>query len=86
MTCESIHVMQKKSLTQLESTPFLPAFLTVVEVADILRCSTRHVHNLINRGLIPVTRLGRRVVVERAKLLRAVESLTTENPLMEDAR
>jgi excisionase family DNA binding protein len=47
--------------------------LTVPEVADELRCSKAHVHNLINgkvRGAqpLPALRLGRRRVVRRAGL------------------
>jgi excisionase family DNA binding protein len=47
--------------------------LTVPEVADQLRCSKAHVHNLINgkvRGArpLPALRLGRRRVVRRAGL------------------
>jgi excisionase family DNA binding protein len=47
--------------------------LTVPEVADELRCSKAHVHNLINgkvRGArpLPALRLGRRRLVRRAGL------------------
>ena len=47
--------------------------LTVPEVADELRCSKAHVHNLINGKVhgarpLPALRLGRRRVVRRAGL------------------
>jgi len=47
--------------------------LTVTEVADELRCSKAHVHNLINGKVrdarpLPALRLGRRRVVRRAGL------------------
>jgi excisionase family DNA binding protein len=47
--------------------------LTVPEVADELRCSKAHVHNLINGKFhgarpLPALRLGRRRVVRRAGL------------------
>ena len=47
--------------------------LTVPEVADALRCSKAHVHNLINGKVqgarpLPSLRLGRRRLVRRAGL------------------
>ena len=53
--------------------------LTVPEVADELRCSKAHVHNLINgrvRGArpLPALRLGRRRVVRRAGLDEWIKS------------
>jgi excisionase family DNA binding protein len=54
--------------------------MTVNEVAEFLRVSPRHVHNLIERGLVPVTRLGRRVVIEQSKLIKALDRLTVEAP------
>jgi len=47
--------------------------LTVAEVAEVLRCSKAHVHNLINRKVkdsaaIPSVRMGRRRLVRRASL------------------
>ena len=47
--------------------------LTVPEVADALRCSKAHVHNLINGKVhgarpLPSLRLGRRRVVRRRSL------------------
>jgi len=53
--------------------------LTVSEVADELRCSKAHVHNLINgkvRGArpLPALRLGRRRVVRRAGLVEWIKS------------
>jgi len=53
--------------------------LTVPEVADELRCSKAHVHNLINgrvRGArpLPALRLGRRRVVRRAGLVEWIKS------------
>jgi excisionase family DNA binding protein len=53
--------------------------LTVPEVADELRCSKAHVHNLINgkvRGArpLPCLRLGRRRLVRRAGLDEWIKS------------
>lgn len=50
-----------------------PRVLTVSEVADILRCSKAHVHNLINGKVsgvapLPSLALGRRRLVRRESL------------------
>ena len=53
--------------------------MTVLEVAQSLRCSKAHVHNLIGgrvRGLnpLPAIHLGRRSLVRRESLQRWLES------------
>jgi excisionase family DNA binding protein len=53
--------------------------MTVLEVAQALRCSKAHVHNLIGgrvRGLdpLPSIHLGRRSLVRRESLERWLES------------
>jgi len=53
------------------------AFLTQEEVAKVLRVSQRHVANLQRRGLLPFIRLGRRVIFERSRLLKAIEDIST---------
>jgi excisionase family DNA binding protein len=50
-----------------------PGVCTVTEVAEILRCSKAHVHNLINGKVVgvpplPSLRLGRRRIVRRESL------------------
>jgi len=51
-----------------------PTFLTVPEVADLLRTTRKAVFCLIERGqLAGVTRLGRRVLVNREVLLRSLD-------------
>lgn len=47
---------------------------SVSEAAGALGFSTRHVRNLIDRGEIPATRFGRRIVVPVESLRRRVES------------
>lgn len=49
------------------ATP-LPRFLTVPEVAELLQVSVRTVWRAIDRGEIPVVRLGRLVRVNAAAL------------------
>jgi len=51
--------------------PDLAPLLTVEEVADLLRRSSKSVYSMIERDQLPgVTRLGRRVLVRRDDLLR----------------
>jgi len=40
----------------------LPQFLTVEEVADLLRVSPRSVYDWVYRGLIPFHKAGRRTI------------------------
>jgi excisionase family DNA binding protein len=44
--------------TSTESTNNLPAALTVAEVGDALRCSTRTVRNLISSGELAAFHVG----------------------------
>jgi excisionase family DNA binding protein len=53
------------------------AFLTQGEVAKVLRVSQRHVANLQRKGLLPYIRLGRRVIFERSRLLKAIDDIST---------
>lgn len=49
--------------------PPLPVLLTVPEVAETLRTSSKVVYGMIALGKIPgVTRIGRRVLVRRNRL------------------
>jgi excisionase family DNA binding protein len=51
-----------------------PALLTVDEVADYLRTSRAAVYHQVARGQLPgVVRVGRRVLVRRAVLERALD-------------
>jgi excisionase family DNA binding protein len=52
------------------------AFLTQEEVAQMLRVSQRHVANLQRKGLLPYLRLGRRVIYERTRLMKALDAIT----------
>jgi excisionase family DNA binding protein len=51
-------------------SPLPPRLLTVDAVAEHLGSSTRHVRRLIERGLLPVHRLGRLVRVSPDDLAR----------------
>ena len=50
----------------------LPDLLLVEDLAEKLRLSKSAVHNLLRRGTLPGKKLGRRWVVERGALLRAL--------------
>ena len=59
----------------VDSSANLPTILTEKEVADLLRCSPRHVRNLVNRRIIPVVKLGRSRRFRRDSVLSAVAKL-----------
>ena len=52
-------------------------FLTQEEVATMLRVSQRHVANMQRQGLLPYLKLGRRVIFERSRLMKALDEITT---------
>jgi excisionase family DNA binding protein len=53
------------------STP--PTLLTVIETADLLRTTPKAIYTLVERGqLAGVVRVGRRVLVNRARLLASI--------------
>jgi excisionase family DNA binding protein len=61
------------SANSVDST--LPIYLTVGEVASLLRRSPKAVYALIDRGQLPgVRRVTGRVLVHRAQLLEWIES------------
>lgn len=45
-----------------------PLLVSLKDAAGQLGCSYRHLTNLVRRGHVPVTRLGRRVLVHRDDL------------------
>ena len=56
-----------------QSVENLPEVLTVLEIAQTLRCSKAHVCNVINGKVkntprLPVIRLGRRILIRRETL------------------
>jgi len=50
--------------------PALPKTLTIEECASVLRLSRGSAYEAARTGQIPVIRIGRRLLVPRAKLLR----------------
>lgn len=65
----------------LGTEPPAAMFLTVVEVAGILRTSPKAIYSMIERGQLPgVRRIGRRVLVKRADLLDFVDHNSAPSP------
>ena len=59
----------------------LPSLLlTVAEVAELLRTTPKGIYCMIARGQLPVTRVGRRVLVRRDMLERALDERTAASP------
>jgi excisionase family DNA binding protein len=56
----------------------LPTFLTLAEVAKLLRCSVRHIYNMVDKQGLPMTRLGRRVVVSHDALMKWIDAQSTD--------
>lgn len=53
---------------------FEESFLTVAEVAELLRLNQQTVRNWIDAGSLPAIRVGRRVRIKRSDLNRILES------------
>ncbi len=49
------------------------SFLTVAEVAEMLKLNQQTVRNWIDHGLLPAVKVGRRVRIKRGDLERLVE-------------
>ena len=52
----------------VRAVPDLPRYLTAAEAAEYLRISTRHLRRETASGNIPVSRLGRKLLYDRAEL------------------
>lgn len=55
-------------------------FLTVAEVADVLKLNQQTVRNWIDRGELPALRVGRRVRIRRADFHEMLERGYTGTP------
>ena len=59
----------------LQATPTakdVDQFLTQEEVAKFLRCTKQTVINWVRKGLLPETRIGRRVMYSKSDVLRQI--------------
>jgi len=59
------------------------SFLTVAEVAEMLKLNQQTVRNWIDQGSLPALRVGRRVRIMRSDLDRVLEQSRTSGPLNE---
>lgn len=55
-------------------------FLTVAEVAELLKLNQQTVRNWIDQGSLPALRVGRRVRIRRSDLERVLEQGATAPP------
>ncbi len=66
-------------------SPTSPVFLTVRDTAALLRTTPKAIYTLIERGRLPaVRRLHRRVLIDRAELLRSLDHNRT--PSLEEKK
>jgi excisionase family DNA binding protein len=56
------------------------SFLTVAEVAEMLKLNQQTVRNWIDQGSLPAVRVGRRVRIRRSDLERVLEEGSTAAP------
>ena len=59
------------------SGDFTESFLTVAEVAELLKLNQQTVRNWIDQGSLPALRVGRRVRIRRSDLERVLEAGAT---------
>ncbi len=64
----------------MNDVPFEESFLTVAEVADLLRLNPQTVRNWIDAGSLPAVRIGRRVRIKKSDLDRVVENGYQNSP------
>lgn len=63
----------------------LPVYLTIPEAADLLRTSAKALYTSAERGLLPgLVRFGRRLLVERDRLLRSLSEGRAPSPPTEE--
>ena len=61
--------------------PSLPLLLTVKEAAELLRTTNKGIYAMVERGQLPgVTRIGRRVLIKSAELLRWLDHNCAPSP------
>jgi excisionase family DNA binding protein len=61
--------------------PALPFLLTVEETADLLRTTRKGIYAMVERGQLPgVTRIGKRLLVDRETLLEWLRQKSAPSP------
>jgi excisionase family DNA binding protein len=58
---------------------FTESFLTVAEVAELLKLNQQTVRNWIDQGSLPALRVGRRVRIRRSDLERVLQAGATRS-------
>ena len=58
----------------------LPDVLTVAEASGVLRLSRNATYEAIQRGEVPAVRIGRRLLVPKAGLVRMLDALQSRAP------
>ena len=48
-------------------------YLTVKETAELIRMSERHTYKLIQKNVIPHTKIGGKILINKEKLLATLE-------------
>ena len=48
-------------------------YLTVKETAELIRMSERHTYKLIQKNVIPHTKIGGKILINKEKLLNTLE-------------
>ena len=76
------------TLVSLRTTKELPSILTLREVSRELRCSKAHLSHIINGKvaglpLLPVARIGRRVIIRREALLNWLWTVEGRDGIMD---
>jgi len=67
-------------------TDFTDSFLTVAEVAALLKLNQQTVRNWIDQGSLPALRVGRRVRIRRSDLERVLQAGATSSETSAESR
>ena len=62
----------------ISGNDFGEEFLTVADVAELLKLNQQTVRNWIDQGSLPAVRVGRRVRIRRSELERVIEQGSTQ--------
>ena len=69
----------------MDQTETEESFLTVAEVAELLKLNQQTVRNWIDQGSLPAVRVGRRVRIRRSDFDRVIAQSATAPPVAQHA-
>ncbi|MGH9968826.1 MAG: helix-turn-helix domain-containing protein [Pyrinomonadaceae bacterium] len=69
MSTQIFSVSAPNSKLDLSRTQKLPKFLTVQEVADLLRCKKRTIYDMVEQKRIPYRKVGGRLLFDLAEII-----------------